>query len=69
MILVLDTGNTNIHIGLFTRGVLRATWRLATDPRRTVDEYALQLDAILGEETNIQGAIVSSVVPLSRSQT
>ena len=63
MILVLDTGNTNVHIGLFTRGVLRATWRLATDPRRTVDEYALQFEALLGGETTIEGAIVSSVVP------
>lgn len=63
MILVLDIGNTHIHIGLFTRGKLRASWDLSTDPRRTVDEYGLQLSGILGDEIAIEGAILSSVVP------
>lgn len=63
MILVLDIGNTHIHTGLFTRGKLRASWTLSSDPRRTVDEYGLQFAGILGDEIGIEGAIVSSVVP------
>lgn len=63
MILVVDIGNTHIHIGLFTRGKLRGSWDLSTDPRRTVDEYGLQLAGLLGDEIGIEGAIISSVVP------
>jgi type III pantothenate kinase len=63
MILVLDIGNTHVHIGLFTRGKLRATWNLSTDSRRTVDEYSLQLSGILGDDITIEGSIISSVVP------
>lgn len=63
MIIVLDIGNTHVHIGLFTRGKLRASWTLSSDPRRTVDEYGLQFAGILGDEIGIEGAIVSSVVP------
>ena len=66
MILVLDIGNTHTHIGLFTRGRLRATWKLSTDPRRTADEYVLQIRGILGEESASQGAILCSVVPRVR---
>lgn len=63
MILVLDVGNTHIHIGLFTRGALRGSWNLSTDVRRTADEYTLQLTGILGDEISLKGAVISSVVP------
>ncbi|MBI1783888.1 type III pantothenate kinase [Candidatus Sumerlaeota bacterium] len=63
MILVVNVGNTHIHLGLFTRGVLRGTWKLSTDPRRTADEYAFLLHGLLGENTSFDGAIISSVVP------
>lgn len=63
MILVVDAGNTNIHIGLFTQGALRAQWRFSSDVRRTVDEFQLQFNAILGEEQVLKGAVISSVVP------
>jgi len=63
VILVLDIGNTHIHLGLFTGGALRGSWDLSTDTRRTADEYSLQLATILGDEISLIGAIVSSVVP------
>lgn len=63
MILVLDTGNTHVHIGLFTRGRLRGTWKLSSDVRRTADEYALQIAAVLSDATELEGGIISSVVP------
>jgi type III pantothenate kinase len=63
MILVVDAGNTHIHLGLFTRGVLRGTWKLSSDIRRTEDEYAFLLHGLLGENVHLEGAIISSVVP------
>lgn len=63
MILVLDVGNTHIHMGLFTRGILRGTWKLSTDLRRTADEYAFLIHGILGEDIRFDGGIISSVVP------
>ena len=63
MILALDTGNTHIHIGVFTRGRLRGTWKLSTDVRRTADEYALLLSLLTGDAAHLEGAIISSVVP------
>jgi type III pantothenate kinase len=63
MIFVVDIGNTHIHLGLFTRGALQASWRLSTDPRRTVDEFALQFKSLLSDEIVLAGVIISSVVP------
>lgn len=63
MILVVDAGNTHVHIGMFTLGRLRATWKLASEIRRTADEYSLMLSGVLGDNIRVQGAIISSVVP------
>lgn len=63
MILVVDAGNTHVHLGLFTLGRLRATFRVSTDPRRTEDEYAFLIRGILGEDTRLEGSILCSVVP------
>ena len=43
MLLAIDIGNTNVTAGVFEDERLLASWRLATDPRRMADEYALQL--------------------------
>jgi type III pantothenate kinase len=79
MLLAVDVGNTNVVFALFARGagdgadgepLVRARWRIATDPRRTADEYAvwlLQLMAIEGHAANeVRAVIVSSVVPRAR---
>jgi type III pantothenate kinase len=63
MILAVDIGNTHIHLGLYIRGALRKTWTLASDPRRTHDEYALLLRGLIGEGLPLVGAIICSVVP------
>lgn len=63
MILVIDVGNTNLHLGLFTMNRLRATWRLATDTRRTADEYCFLIRGVLGDDITIDGCLISSVVP------
>ena len=70
MLLAVDAGNTNVVFALFEGGKARTRWRIATDPRRTADEYAvwlLQLMAIEGiERGEVDAMIVSSVVPRAR---
>jgi type III pantothenate kinase len=70
MLLAVDVGNTNVVFALFEDREIRARWRIATDPRRTGDEYAvwlLQLMAIEGvERSAVTGIIVSTVVPRAR---
>ena len=40
MLLVVDVGNTQTHIGLMDDGVVAGEWRLATVRHRTSDEIA-----------------------------
>ncbi len=67
MLLAADVGNTNVVFALFDDLEIKARWRIATDPRRTGDEYAvwlLQLLKIEGvERAAITQIIVGSVVP------
>ncbi|MFZ9396563.1 MAG: type III pantothenate kinase, partial [Erythrobacter sp.] len=67
MLLAADVGNTNVVFALFDQSEIRARWRIATDPRRTGDEYAvwlLQLLAIEGiDKREITQIIIGSVVP------
>ena len=67
MILTVDIGNTNITIGVFDENNLLFTARLATDRKRTEDQYAVELLNIFKlRDANISqfsGAIISSVVP------
>lgn len=67
MLLAIDVGNTNVVFALFEGRAIKARWRIATDPRRTGDEYAvwlMQLLTIEGiERSAIKQIIVSTVVP------
>ena len=72
MLLAIDAGNTNVVFALFDLAgeggrKLKARWRIATDPRRTGDEYAvwlMQLLQIRGvKREDITQIIVSTVVP------
>jgi len=67
MLLTLDLGNTNITIGVFDGEELVCECRLATNRSRTEDQYAVELLSILQlhhvDPKNIDGAILSSVVP------
>ena len=47
MLLAIDAGNTNVVFALVDGGEIRARWRIATDPRRTADEYAVWLHQLL----------------------
>src|SRR5690242_2702705 len=50
MLLAVDMGNTNVVFALFEEGEIRARWRIATDPRRTGDEYAVWLSQLMAIE-------------------
>jgi type III pantothenate kinase len=67
MLLAVDAGNTNIVFALFDGGEVRARWRMATDPRRTGDEYAVWLTQLLAleglERSAVDRVIISIVVP------
>ena len=70
MLLAVDCGNTNVVFALFEGGEIRARWRIATDPRRTGDEYAVWLSQLLAieglERSAVTAMIVSTVVPRAR---
>jgi len=67
MLLAADVGNTNVVFALFEGDEIKARWRIATDPRRTGDEYAvwlLQLIKIEGyQREDVTQIIFASVVP------
>lgn len=67
MLLAIDIGNTNVTLGAYSDDVLSFTARLATDTRRTSDQYAVDIKEILSlhnlEFESIEDCIISSVVP------
>lgn len=68
MLLAIDAGNTNLVFALVDEGGdIRARWRIATDPRRTADQYAVWLHQLLELEGygrgDVTGVIIGTVVP------
>ena len=67
MVICIDIGNTNIKYAVYDGDILRVSFRVSTDFKRTSDEYGEQIIGMLdikGISANeITGGIVSSVVP------
>lgn len=66
MLLAIDCGNTNTVFSIWNGARFIATWRIATDHKRTADEYFVWLSSLLmltKTEASITEAIVSSTVP------
>lgn len=68
MLLAVDVGNTNIHLGLFTgtgdHSKLFRDWRIHTDPHLTADELALIVRGLLGADVGqVTGVAALSTVP------
>ncbi|WP_260922328.1 type III pantothenate kinase [Novosphingobium sp. 9] len=67
MLLAIDVGNTNVVFALFDGREMRARWRIATDPRRTGDEYAVWLMQLLAirkvDPKEVERVIIATVVP------
>ena len=67
MLLAVDVGNTQTHLGTFDGDRLVEHWRFATDAEATSDELAVTVSGLLrlsgsGFEA-VDGSIVSTVVP------
>jgi type III pantothenate kinase len=67
MLLAVDAGNTNLVFALVDGGAIKARWRIATDPRRTADEYAVWLHQLLALEgyskADVSAVVIGTVVP------
>src|ERR1700751_6285324 len=67
MLLAIDSGNTNVVCAVCAGDELRGSWRAATNPNRTADEYAvwlIQMMTLVGvTPADIDATIIGSVVP------
>lgn len=67
MLLAIDAGNTNTVFAVYDGKKLCGQWRIATDARRTADEYGIWLRQIMEYASipheKIKAAIMSCVVP------
>ena len=67
MLLAVDAGNTNLVFALVEQGKIRARWRIATEARRTADQYAVWLHQLLELEgysrKDVTAVIIGTVVP------
>ena len=67
MLLAIDIGNSNVVIGCMENNKTKALFRMVTDLKKTEDEYAAGMEAILAYNrvdcTAFEGVIISSVVP------
>src|ERR671924_951154 len=72
MLLVVDVGNTQTHIGTFRDAELLEHWRFATVRRSTADELGAALRALPALRgftfADVDASIVSSTVPQLRPE-
>ena len=71
MLLAIDAGNTNTLFAVFDTNELKGQWRIATDDRRTADEYISTLNQLIAgaglDQSSIDDVIIASVVPQALS--
>jgi type III pantothenate kinase len=67
MLLAINSGNTNCVFALFEGETMRGVWKMATDHKRTADEYAVWLTQLMALDglwrEDVKAIIVSNVVP------
>jgi type III pantothenate kinase len=66
LLLAADIGNSHTTVGLLDDGVVHHHWRVATDERRTADEWGVLLAALVRTssfEGPLRGVAVCSTVP------
>ena len=67
MLLAINANNTNTSFAIWHDAELKGSWRIATNGRRTADEYVVWLDHLLSlEELSrgaVDGVVIGSVVP------
>lgn len=69
MLLAIDAGNTNVVFAVHDGAEWRGRWRIATDPNRTSDEYAVWLLALMQHAglrpADVQRCVIGTVVPVA----
>lgn len=69
MLLVIDSGNTNTLFAIHNGKDWAGQWRIATDPSRTADEYAVWFYQLMNMSKlrfeDISDCVISTVVPQS----
>jgi type III pantothenate kinase len=63
VLLVIDVGNTQTVLGIFSGADLRQSWRIKTDARSTADELMLTFRGLLHDVAPINGIALCSTVP------
>jgi type III pantothenate kinase len=66
MLLCADIGNSHTTVGLLDQGTVVDHWRVATDERRTADEWAVLIMSLLGDSAladTMHGVAVCATVP------
>ena len=67
MLVAIDIGNTNIHVGVFDKKKMMSSFLMGTDGSRSGDEYAAILGSLVANEgvsiRELDGAIIGSVCP------
>jgi|TARA_R110002072_G_scaffold237600_2_gene394958 type III pantothenate kinase len=67
MLLVIDSGNTNVVFAIYSGKMSLGQWRCASDSKKTADEYAVWLTQLMALEKitpeRIEGIVMSNVVP------
>ncbi|GAB3790069.1 type III pantothenate kinase [Nocardioides ungokensis] len=63
-LLAADIGNSHTVLGLLENGDVVADWRVATDERRTSDDWSVVLKGLLGDDlAKVDGIAVCATVP------
>lgn len=65
-LLCADIGNSHTVLGLLDGGHVEAQWRVASDERRTADEWAIVVRGLLRDselERSVEGVAVCATVP------
>ncbi|WP_139982703.1 type III pantothenate kinase [Nocardioides litoris] len=63
-LLAADVGNAHTVLGLVAGGEVSGDWRVATDERRTADEWAVLVRGLLGRRlAEVDGIVLCSTVP------
>lgn len=67
MLLCIDVGNTNVVVGVFNQGKLIDKFRLATDIKRSADEYGVLMVQMFRHQGidphDMEDSIIATVVP------
>lgn len=67
LLLAVDIGNTEITCGAFSDEHLAGRFRIATDPKRTSDEYHIAIESLLSTNkispSEVSSVVMCSVVP------